>query len=452
MIVIPHAYEPYAHQVDLFKARDEGIRHILCRWSRRTGKDKSFWNLIIREAVKRVGIYYYFFPQLKQGKKALWDGIDNDGFRFLDHIPPELRGGQPNSVEMKVPLSNGSIIQVIGTDNFDRIRGTNPVGCIFSEYAYQNPAARLTVRPILLANGGWEALNSTPAGKNHMYDLEQEATKLTGDDVPLNERWFISVKTMDDCFRHDGSQIFTPEMLEAERRQGFSEEFLQQEYYVDYTANSQGYFYLKYINDLRDTGRIGNFPHLPDIPVHTFWDIGRDTTSIWFMQWDDGEPRFIDYYQNSTLGLEHYAQVISKKPYVYKSHWFPHDIWVTDYSNDRTRLEVAQSLLGRDKCEAVPKMDKEDGIQSVRSILPRCKFNEVEDTKKGISGLENYRRKWDDNLQEFSHDSIHDWASHPADAFRYFAITAEKPKKKEYITSRLRKYRRRLGRHSWKVA
>jgi hypothetical protein len=443
-ITIPYKYDPYPHQIEIFKARDQDKKHILARWSRRTGKDKTFWNLVIREAVKRRGIYYYFFPQLKQGKKALWEGMDNEGFKFLDHIPPELRDGEPNSTEMKVPLSNGSLIQIIGTDNYDRVRGTNPVGCIFSEYAYQNPGARATVRPILLANNGWEALNSTPNGKNHMYHLEM--------DNKDNPNWFISVKTMEDCFRHDGSQVFTNEMLEEERKQGYSEEFLQQEYYVSYTANAQGYYFLKYMNDLREVNRIGDFPWIPDAPVYTYWDIGRDTTAIWFQQWDDNfEPRIIDFYRNSSLGLDHYGHIVLNKPYAYKGHFFPHDMWVSEWTNSRTRIEVAENLFGTENCMVVPKVSFEDGIQAVRSILPRCKFNETPETKLGINALENYKRKYNEALQEFSYEPVHDWASHPADAFRYFAVSAEAPKPKDYIQRRLRQYRRSF-KQNWMMA
>ena len=80
----------------------------------------------------RVGVYYYFFPTFRQGKRVLWDGIGGDGFRFMDHFPEGIVADR-NSTEMKIRLRNGSIFQIIGTDNLDMsIIGANPVGCVFS--------------------------------------------------------------------------------------------------------------------------------------------------------------------------------------------------------------------------------------------------------------------------------------------------------------------------------
>jgi hypothetical protein len=86
-------------------------------------------------------------PTYNQGKKILWKGIDKDGFRFLDHFPKELVFSV-NETEMSVTLRHptdfskpGSIFQIIGTDNIDSIVGTNPIGCVFSEYSLQDPAA-----------------------------------------------------------------------------------------------------------------------------------------------------------------------------------------------------------------------------------------------------------------------------------------------------------------------
>jgi len=122
-------------------------------------KDKSYINVVAKEAMKTVGIYYYFFPTYSQGRKILWDGLDRDGFKFLDHIPGAIRAKKPNEAEMKITLVNGSIFQVIGTDNIDSVVGTNPRGCVFSEYSLQNPAAWEYMRPILAENDGWAAFN-----------------------------------------------------------------------------------------------------------------------------------------------------------------------------------------------------------------------------------------------------------------------------------------------------
>jgi phage terminase large subunit len=457
IITIPYKYKPYPHQIDLFAARDKGIRHLMTRWHRRCGKDLSFWNLIIREAVKRKGIYYYVFPMLNQGKKALFEGITNDGTEFLEYIPGPLRSGEPNITDLKIKLSNGSIIQIIGTDKYDKVRGTNPVGVVYSEYAYQNPGARSVIKPILSANNGWEALNSTPNGKNHMYKLEMQINKRLADEIPVDDRWYLSVKNIEETIKHDGSPIITPErvFLEAED-EGWSDEFVQQEYWVSYNANAQGYYYLSYINDMREQGRIGSFPWNPDKPVYTFWDIGvGDSTAIWFMQWIEGRPTIIDFYTNFSVGMEHYAAELMngrRGKYVYKMHMFPHDMINTEFGTGRTRIEIAEELFGRDRVDMGPKLSFEDGIQASRLFLSKCYINECDETEKGIQALENYQREFNDERKEFSAKPVHNWASHPADAFRYMAVSCERPKEKTYLTKKLQEYRRGLRRKSWLAA
>ena len=62
-----------------------------------------------------------------------------------------------------------------------------------------------------------------------------------------------------------------------------------------------------------------------------------------------------------------------------------------------------------------------DGINAVRRTLPLCVFHpRTEET--GIAALEQYRREWDDEKKAFRATHVHDWTSHPADAFRYLAL------------------------------
>ena len=74
---------------------------------RRSGKDKSIFNeIVIPETQRRVGLYFYVFPEYAQARKAFRENIDNDGFKLLNHIPKELIKGEPNNSEMKVEFKN----------------------------------------------------------------------------------------------------------------------------------------------------------------------------------------------------------------------------------------------------------------------------------------------------------------------------------------------------------
>lgn len=443
-IELPYKFIPRTYQLRLLQALDSGYKRAITIWHRRAGKDKTLFNIAIKKAFERVGTYYYFFPEFSQGRRVIWDGIDNDGFRFLDHIPKELvaKPNGFNKTEMKITLINGSIIQIIGTDKFDKVRGSNPVGCVFSEYAFQNPIAWDVVRPILTGNNGWAVFNTTPFGKNHAYDLYEMAKE--------NPNWFHDLVTVEDSVNELGERYVPQELIEEDRLSGMSEEMIQQEYYCDFTANSQGFYYLKYIEEARKYNRITKVPYEPNIPVDTWWDIGySDSTAIWFTQIVGKAVHVIDFYQSNSVGLEHYAKYLQSLPYYFGTHHFPHDMSHTEFGTGRSRMESAETLFGSKNIELGPKSSLEDGINAVRLILPKCYFDE-EKCEEGINALQNYHRQWDNKLQEFKNTPVHDWSSHPADAFRYFALGLTLPRERSHRSDMIRKQRMRAK--GWMLA
>jgi hypothetical protein len=207
-ISIPYKFIPRPYQVSILKAIDDGYKRIVFTATRRAGKDKIMWNAAIKLAFSRVGTVYYMLPLLNQAKRVIWQGIDNDGFRFLDHIPTELTSSI-NKTDMKIDLINGSSIQLMGADDYEKLRGSNPIAVIFSEYAFSDPAAWDVVRPILTVNGGVAMFNSTTNGKNHYYDLTQMADK--------NDQWFNLVVPADEALDSEGNRYITDEMIQDER-------------------------------------------------------------------------------------------------------------------------------------------------------------------------------------------------------------------------------------------
>ncbi len=429
---IPYKFEPRDYQTPLFQAYEQGLKRFVTVWHRRAGKDKSYINLLSMAAMQRVGTYYYFFPTYAQGKKIIWDGMDSSGFRFLDHFPPQIRAGEPNNTEMKMKLINGSIFQVVGADNIDSIVGTNPIGCIFSEYALQDPKGWDFISPILLENGGWAAFNFTPRGKNHGWKLYQMARH--------NPKWFCQLLTITD------TQVLTEEQIQAERDAGKSEEFIQQEYYCSFESGMQGSFYGRSLERADQEGRIGTVPHDPRLTVETWWDLGiGDSTAIWFTQTYLNQVRVIDFLEATGEGLAYYARELNRKGYEYSSHNAPHDIEVRELGTGRSRLEMARELGIH--FNVLPKLRVEDGIEAARSLFPRCWFD-TEHCRRGLEALANYHKEFDDKRDEFKNRPYHDWSSHAADAFRYLAVghrDAELPRSKD-------RYAKRPASTSWKVA
>jgi hypothetical protein len=383
-------------------------------WHRRSGKDSSALNLAAVASQLRVGTIWHMLPTLNQGRRVIWDGIDRDGRRMIDQaFPPEIRAKEPNDSEMKINLANGSIYQIVGSDNYDRLVGTNPVGVVFSEYSVADPAAWDYLRPILAENGGWAIFIYTPRGKNHGYHLSEMARN--------NPNWFYSLLTVDDTKRHDGTPVIGPEIIEEERRSGMAPEKIQQEYYCSFEIGLEGSYYTDEIKLAETQGRIGHFPHDPSRPCQSWWDIGvRDANSIIITQRNSyGKPDIIDYFEERNKGVDYWARELKNTDYIFDEHYGPHDLEQREWSSAKTRREIAASLGV--SFELIPNISIADGIDATRRMLRVARFNKPA-TEKLISALRSYRRKFDEKNNVFSDRPVHDWASHAADAMRYLSL------------------------------
>lgn len=422
---LPHHYKCRPYQKPFWEVMAKGCKRAVLVWHRRAGKEKTCWNFLIMKAFLNPGTYYYFFPHFSQGRKIIWDGMDKDGFRFLDHIPKELLLEPPNSTHMKIKIKSEpihetdpevrqkahSIIQVIGTNNIDSIVGTNPVGCVFTEYSLQDPSAWQFIRPILVENGGWAVFNFTPRGANHGKDIYEMALKTPG--------WFCQKLTVKD------TGIIPEEDIQKEREAGMSEDFVQQEFYCSFTLGIEGAYYAKYLQEARDEGRISNVPWDRQTRVYTAWDLGYgDSCAIVFYQICRQEIHIIDYYENHGEGLPHYARIVKEKPYVYSEHYAPHDIDSHSFSSGLSAREIGSELGLKFVPLPTLKIRLEEGIEAVRGIFPRVWIDEVK-CKHLVKCLENYRKEFDTRLETYKERPRHDKYSHGADAVRYLAIATK---------------------------
>ena len=410
-IAVPHRFDPRPYQLPSLEALDSGIRRVVAIWHRRAGKEKTFFNYAIKSAVDRIGAYYYIFPTYSQAKKVLWDGRDKDGLAFSDHIPPQLLKDR-HSQDLKWTLINGSIIQLIGSDNIDSIVGTNPVGCVFSEYALQNPVAWDYLRPILRENGGWAIFDYTPRGRNHGFKLYQMAKG--------NPDWFVSLLTVRD------TGVISDADIDAERREGMDEDLIQQEYYCSFEGARQGSYYGRQMAEAEAQGRIASIPYDTSMGVETWWDIGvGDSTAIWFTQAIGREIRVIDYLEASGESIQFYAKELQAKPYTYVSHNGPHDLEVREFGNSgpdgRPLSRIAAAAAHGIKFRIVPNMSIDDGIEAARAFIGRCWFDR-EKCQRGIDALASYHKEYDEKLKVFKSYPCHDWSSHGADGLRYLAV------------------------------
>jgi len=434
-VELPYDFDPRWYQEPAWKAFDEGFKRLLLVHHRRAGKDVNCINFCARATQMRVGTYFYFLPTFAQARRVIWDGMTGDGRRFLSYIPEELWADKPNETNMRIRLKNGSVFQLVGSDRIDNIVGTNPVGCVFSEYSLQDPRGWDFIRPILRENGGWALFNGTPRGKaNHMYHLHEMAKK--------NPEWFTDLAGVDK------TKVLSEEDVQAERDAGMTEELIQQEFYCSFDGGMEGAIYVEAILKMQQEDRVCNVPHLDDLPVHTAWDIGLDTTAIIFFQTPQGGAiHVIDYYESSQVPLPHYVRVLADmreaRGFNYGYHVMPWDIKRKEWDDGQGR-ESAARKLGLN-VQTAKRMNKEDGINAVHMLLPRMMID-TKHCERLVQALLAYRRKQDRISKEFMPTTVHDWSSHPCDALRTLATGRKRGKLLE--TQRRERYTSKTSRAS----
>ena len=387
-------------QIRAFHNRKERFAIIVAH--RRFGKTVAAINDLIRSCfeIDRPNVRVaYIAPYLSQAKAVAWDYA----LEFTRDIP-EIK---VNHSELRIDFLNGARFRLFGADNYNAMRGLYFDAVVLDEMAdFPASAWSNVIRPALADRRGSATFISTPKGKNEFWELWHEAQ-----DDP---NWFTAMLKASET-----SILDQEELDEARRTMG--DDRYEQEFECSFEAAIQGAFYAKEMKEATEDGRITRVPYDRAASVITAWDLGiGDSTAIWFAQFVGQEIRIIDYYENSGVGLDHYAKVLLDKDYQYEQHILPHDVQVKELGTGKSRLETLDAL-GIRNIEIAPKLAVEDGIQAARTMIPKCWFD-ADNCTRGIEALRQYRRDFDEKLKTWRGRPLHDWTSHGADAFRYLAV------------------------------
>ena len=362
-------------------------------------------------------------PQYGQARKVIWDAVNpKTGHKRIDDVfPVELRT-KKNDQEMKIELINGSVWQLVGSDNYNSIVGAPPVGLVFSEWSLANELSWAYLSPVLEENKGWAVFIYTSRGNNHGKRMFEHALGQSS--------WYCSRQPATE------TDVFSNEQLDGIKQEyiklhGFETgiALFNQEYLCAWDGPIPGAYLSRELDLAEQDRRITDIPHMAGIEVDTFWDLGvDDSTSIWFMQPSGQAYRFIDYYEASGYGLPHYVQYLKSKPYTYGNHWMPHDANAREISSGevaKSPKEIAEDLGIRPVfvVQRARNIDMilHNHIPAMRNILSQCWFDKTK-CDRGLSALRNYRADYDEDKKVSGVRPVHDWASHGADAFRTFAV------------------------------
>lgn len=369
---------------------------------RRFGKTVAAINDLIKDALTiprpKVRVAY-IAPYYRQAKAIAWD--------YLLEYTRDIEGVEYNVAELRADFPNGARFRLFGADNPDSLRGLYFDHVVLDEPAdFPHRAWPTVIRPSLADRKGRATFIGTPKGKNQFYDTFVSAKN--------DPNWLsLMLKSSETGILDE------EELLEAKKAMG--EDRFEQEFECSFEAAIQGAYYATEIKTAIQENRIRKVPYDPSVGVTTAWDLGiGDSTAIWMAQFVAQEVRLIDYYENSGVGLDHYAKELSSRGYHYSEHILPHDVQVKELGTGKSRLEIL-STLGLTDITIAPKLSVEDGIQSARSMLNRCWFD-AENCERGVEALKQYRREFDEKLKTWRGRPLHDWTSHGSDAFRYLAV------------------------------
>lgn len=423
---------------------------LIAIWHRRAGKDEICLDADRTLALKNPGTYWHCFPEQKQARKAIWNGVDgHTGKRRIFQAFPEQIIKRMQDDDMFIELKNGGTFQLIGSDRYDSTVGSGPKGIVYSEWALSNPAAWAYHSPMIRESKGFAAFITTPRGNNHAKTMYDRAVK--------SDNWFHQLLSVKD------TQTLSEEVL-AEALEEYQDlhgldlglALFEQEYYCSFSGVTIGAYWGAEVNKAEREGRLCEVEIDADHPVHTVMDLGKASNNpMWFFQVIGGKPVIVDFYRPETDDLASWLEWIGNRGYG-GNIYVPHDIMVTEWGNKRTRWDILREAL-RDmpnRAIRITKVSVADGLQAGRTTINEAVIHRgntmaidehererAERMELGVEGLKNYRREWDEDLKAFRENPVKDWAEHIGSAFRYLGLSwrdvapppPEKEKPKELV-------------------
>ena len=204
-------------------------------------------------------------------------------------LPPAVRA-RTSGQEMLIETVNGSIWQMAGSDNFDSLVGSNPVGVVFSEWALSHPDAWEYLRPILVENEGWALFIYTPRGRNHGHATYLRALQA--------ENWFCEKLTVED------TGLITPAKIEEERRAGMSDGKIGQEFYCSFDADIDEQLIPHDLVSAAMTREHTGEPWEEKVIGVDVARVGDDKSALFFRHGRDGTPRPYERYAGAALAAK----------------------------------------------------------------------------------------------------------------------------------------------------
>ncbi|SEO78047.1 PBSX family phage terminase large subunit [Nitrosovibrio sp. Nv6] len=190
-------------------------------------------------------------------------------------------------------------------------------------------------------------------------------------------------------------------------------------------GSSQGAILARWVNVAEREGRINDSVKFDSdgALVDVSSDIGfRDTASWWYWQRCMGGYRLLKYEGDSGLDADDWIPRIQaalrELGCSLGKIWLPHDARAKTFQSRHTTVERFLAGFGAQHVGVVPQSKKADQISAARAVIDQCEFHAT-NCEAGLDGLRAWEYEWNDDTSIFSREPVHNWASHPSDAFAY---------------------------------
>lgn len=268
---------------------------------KRFGKTKwAIYRLVQKAGSLPNGTVWYIAPTYRQAKQIAW--------RELLMILPHQMIRRKIETDLLIELYNGCIIQLIGADNEDSLRGVKIHHYVMDEAAYVKEYVRPLLDGQLLGNAGMGSADyiSSPnrTGRNWFTAFHEEANKrmLAGD--PDWGAFYYTLYDNPTIPREDIDKLKadTPDDT-------WSLEYMA----IESDHAGQKYAEFKYEQHVAELIRDSNLPQLPTYRAID-WGLEHPTVCLWArVDRSKNEIYIYDEFVKSGLIIEEVCKVISDK-------------------------------------------------------------------------------------------------------------------------------------------
>ena len=206
-------------------------------------------------------------------------------------------------------------------------------------------------------------------------------------------------------------------------------------------GSSEGAILSRWVNEAERDGRITNDVAFDPFgaPIEISSDIGfRDTAAWWFWQRKVGGFALLAYDADSGLDADDWIPRLQDTIRDLElgrlgKIWLPQDAKAKTFQSKHSSVEKFLSAFGAERVEIVPGSKKLDQISAARKVIKRSAFHK-DRCEAGLDGLLAWEFEWIDDNNVFSKEPVHNWASHPGDAYAYGSQVME-----QYIVPEVKK-------------